>query len=373
MFKKNLKILLRKIFYLFFFFIYPRIKILNNLSSINKFYKIYSVKLNKINYKIFKIINGRIYTNAVNDAAYIYKYYLLSGPSYQYRNSINSNIKNNITLKIGTPKILKNINGNVLSLLSGGASNNNYGHWLIDVLPRIYLYNQLFSKKKINFFLVPNYEFSYQKDTLKIIGIKKSKIISSKYYRHIQARNLYATSHPCNHHPENVSDWSVKFLRNTFLNKKFIKDNKFFPKKIYLDREESHLLSNSNLIKYKNYRLLLNEDEIKSYLQNIGFEIIKPQKLKFIDQVKLFSNAECVVSLYGAGLSNIIFCKPNTNVIEIKSFRAGNEFLNMSKISRLNHIQINLKPLFKSDIQQNGIMKCSVIQIQNALKKFQII
>jgi len=373
MLKKNFKILLRKTFYFIFFFFYPKIRILKNLYSINKFYQINSVKFNKINYKIFKIVNGRIYTNAVNDAAYIYKDYLLSGPSYQYRNSINSGIKNNITLKIGTPKILKKIKGNVLSLLSGGAANNNYGHWLTDVLPRIYLYNQFFSKKKINFFLVPSYEFSYQKDTLKIIGIKKEKIISSKYYRHIQASNLYATSHPCNHHPENISDWSIKFLRNTFLNKKILKDSAYFPKKIYLDREESHLLSNSNLTKHKNYRLLVNEDEIKSYLQNIGFEIVKPQKLKFIDQVKLFSNAECVVSLYGAGLSNIIFCKPNTNVIEIKSFRAGNEFLNMSKISRLNHIQINLKPLFKSDVQQNGIMKCSVIQIQKALRKFQII
>lgn len=370
MLNKNLKILLRKLFYFIFFFVYPKLKILNNLYLINKFYQIYSVKFNKKNYKIFKIINGRIYTNAVSDAAYIYEDYLLSGPSYQYRNSVNSNIKNNITLKIGTPKIIKKIKGNVLSLLSGGAANNNYGHWLIDVLPRIYLYNQFFQTKKVDFFLIPNYEFSYQKDTLEIIGIPKEKIISSKYYRHVQASNLYATSHPCNHYPENISDWIIKFLRNTFLNKKILKNSAYFPKKIYLDREESHLLSNSNLTKYKNYRLLVNEDEIKSYLQNIGFEIVKPQKLKFTDQLKLFSNAECVVSLYGAGLSNIIFCKPNTNVVEIKSFRAGNEFLNMSKISSLNHIQINLKPLLRSDIQQNGIMKCSVVQIQRALKNF---
>ena len=55
-FKQNFKILLRKIFYLFFFFIYPRIKILNNLSSINKFYKIYSVKLNKIKEQLLSSI-----------------------------------------------------------------------------------------------------------------------------------------------------------------------------------------------------------------------------------------------------------------------------------------------------------------------------
>ena len=373
MLKKNFKLFLRKVFSNFFFFIYPKIKIIKNYCLINKFYKINLINLNNINYKIFKIVNGRIYTNAVDDAAYIYKNFLLAEPSYQYRNSINANIKKNITLKTGTPKIIKKLQGNVLSLLSGGAANNNYGHWLTDVLPRIYLYNKFYSIKKIDFFLVPNYEFDYQKNSLKIFGIKKEKIISSKDCRHIQAKNLYATSHPCNHHPEKIREWSIRFLRNTFLKKKFIKNNICYPKKIYLDRFEIDLSSRSNIIKYKNYRLLLNEVEIKNYLKINGFEIIKPQNLRFIDQVKLFSNAEAVVSLYGAGLSNIIFCKPNTSIIEIKSIKAGNEFLNISKICRLKHAQINLKPLFKSDIKQNGIMKCPIFKIQKALKNSKII
>ena len=373
MLKKNFKFFLRKVFSNIFFFIYPKIKIINNTYLINRFYKISLINLNNINYKIFRIINGRIYTNAVDDAAYIYKNFLIPEPSYQYRNSINGNIKNNITLNTGTPKIIKKIAGNVFSLLSGGAANNNYGHWLTDVLPRIYLYNKFYSIKKIDFFLVPNYEFDYQKDTLKILGIKKEKIISSKDCRHIQAKNLYATSHPCNHHPEKISDWNIKFLRNAFLKKKFIKNNIHFPNKIYLDRSEINLSSRSNIIKYKNYRLLINEDEIKCYLKKIGFEIIRPQNFRFIDQIKLFNNAEAVVSLYGAGLSNIMFCKPNTSILEIKSIKAGNEFLNISKICSLKHTQINLKPLFKSDIKQNGIMKCSIFKIQKALKNAKII
>ena len=108
-------------------------------------------------------------------------------------------------------------------------------------------------------------------------------------------------------------------------------------------------------------------------LKRNKFQSYKIGQLSFIKQIFLFNNANCIVGAHGAAFSNLVFCKPNTNVIEIKSFRAGNEFLNMSKISRLNHIQINLKPLFKSDIQQNGIMKCSVLQIQKALKKFQTI
>ena len=109
MLKKKFKKLIKKVSSSFFFLIYPKIKIKDNLYSIKKFYKINLIKLNNINYKIFKIKDGRVFTNAVDDAAYIFKNFLLTEPSYQYRNSVNSHIKNNITLKIGTPSLIKDI------------------------------------------------------------------------------------------------------------------------------------------------------------------------------------------------------------------------------------------------------------------------
>ena len=45
--------------------------------------------------------------------------------------------ENNIVFKKGTPRKLTNLNGSVLSLLTGGGGNNNYWHWLFDVLRRI--------------------------------------------------------------------------------------------------------------------------------------------------------------------------------------------------------------------------------------------
>ena len=43
----------------------------------------------------------------------------------------------------GTPRKLKEIKGTVLSLLTGGAGNNNYWHWLYDVLPRLSLCSKI--------------------------------------------------------------------------------------------------------------------------------------------------------------------------------------------------------------------------------------
>ena len=48
-----------------------------------------------------------------------------------------SKIEDNIVLKKGTPRFKKKIKGKVFSLLTGGGGNENYFHWLFDVLPRL--------------------------------------------------------------------------------------------------------------------------------------------------------------------------------------------------------------------------------------------
>ena len=171
--KKGIKLLYKKLVSYFFFLIYSRPTLdLNFQDKKNYVEKIFSYKKEK--YNVFKIINGRLY-NATNNVAYLSKNFLLKSLSFQYKNSKNSNIKKNITLVIGTPSFLKKIKGRVFSLLSGGGAKSNYGHWLFDVLPRIYLLNKFFSIKKIDKFLVPSIKYDYQLKTLNILGIKKKK------------------------------------------------------------------------------------------------------------------------------------------------------------------------------------------------------
>ena len=62
------------------------------------------------------------------------------------------------SVELGTRNIkvalrrLRKLNGIVLSLLTGGAGNENYWHWLYDVLPRIGLCNKLLRLNEIDFF-----------------------------------------------------------------------------------------------------------------------------------------------------------------------------------------------------------------------------
>jgi len=68
-----------------------------------------------------------------------------------------------------------------------------------------------------------------------------------------------------------------------------------------------------------------NEAEIASFLRESGFQVCAPEKLSFEAQIELFRNAAVIVAPHGAGLSNLLWCRPGTRVLEIFSARHFND------------------------------------------------
>jgi capsular polysaccharide biosynthesis protein len=61
-----------------------------------------------------------------------------------------------------------------------------------------------------------------------------------------------------------------------------------------------------------------NEAELEKYFEKRGVEIIYPENFKtFKDQVRFFNEVKTVISLSGSGLTNAVFMKPGTTMIEI--------------------------------------------------------
>ena len=142
---KNIKNKLRDLFknfsYKIFSLFYGNIKGKINFEKDSRI-KIQTVKKeNNINYRVFNIKNGRLYTDRIQDTAIILDNFIVEGPSFQLRQinkaMNNVEVEQNIVFRKGTPRLKKNINGKVLSLLTGGAGNDNFWHWLFDVLPRL--------------------------------------------------------------------------------------------------------------------------------------------------------------------------------------------------------------------------------------------
>lgn len=74
---------------------------------------------------------------------------------------------------------------------------------------------------------------------------------------------------------------------------------------LYVSRNESSM------------RRILNEEELLPGLRDMGFHVISPGTLSMSEQIDAFRNARIVLAAHGAGLTNIMFCRPNTTLIEI--------------------------------------------------------
>lgn len=64
-------------------------------------------------------------------------------------------------------------------------------------------------------------------------------------------------------------------------------------------------------------RRLVNEEAILPALRDLGFEVIRPGEMPLATQVEKFRNARVVLAPHGAGLTNILFCRPGTTLVEI--------------------------------------------------------
>jgi Glycosyltransferase 61 len=77
------------------------------------------------------------------------------------------------------------------------------------------------------------------------------------------------------------------------------------PRRIYIDRSASHL------------RPLVNEGELMGSLARLGFVMVRPDTMSLADQVRLFRGADVIVAPHGAELTNLGFCRPGTQIIEL--------------------------------------------------------
>tara|TARA_B100001123_G_C15277129_1_gene1012597 strand:- start:735 stop:1850 length:1116 start_codon:yes stop_codon:yes gene_type:complete len=323
-----------------------------------------------LKYNIYQITDGRLYTDRIQDTAVIIDNNIIKGPSFQLRldkasKISNSKIENNIVFTKGTPGILRNLKGTTLSLLTGGGGNNNYWHWLFDVLPRLGLCKNYINLEEINYFLLPSLVRKFQKETLDCLNISANKRLSSEKFRHIKTNKLIITDHPvvitgdATNDMQNMPSWIMNWLKNSFIKKN---SKNILKNKIYIDRKDTD---------FANLRVLVNEKEIKKLLLDSGFVFVNLGDIHFSKQVDLFNNAECIVGLHGAGFANLAFCQPETKVIEFRSSDAGPVIENLAKINNLNYYSLisEAKPIHQYGFpNQQGSIEIPINKLKEVLK-----
>ncbi|NJK69341.1 MAG: tetratricopeptide repeat protein [Microcoleus sp. CSU_2_2] len=197
---------------------------------------------------------------------------------------------------------LKQIDGSVAVL--SGLSGNVYFHWMVDVLPRIELLRRSGRDlAEIDWFLVNSCQHQFQRESLRILGIPEEKVLESDRIPHLQATQLIVPSFAG--YLGWPSGWALDFLRQEFLREIGGRSN--YPKRIYISRSKAR------------YRRVLNEENVVEVLSQFGFVSILPESMSLTEQIACFEGAEVIVAAHGSGLTNTIFCRPGTKVIELVS------------------------------------------------------
>ena len=173
----------------------------------------------------------------------------------------------------------------------GSNSADNYFSNLVQFFPRIFYNN----KKKIRIAIHRNSSLKFR-DFIKLIlknrGIEFSFIYLDEdfyFFHNSEIPQFFNFKH------------SIQVLKNFLISKTKEKNNS----KIYVTREDSQ------------YRKIINEADIIPILKSKGYKVINPRLYSIEEQINIFSNATKIVSPHGSNLTNIIFCRPGTEIYEI--------------------------------------------------------
>jgi capsular polysaccharide biosynthesis protein len=194
--------------------------------------------------------------------------------------------------------------------LATRAAKLNYWHWMMDCVPRFRLLEQagIDTKETLDtMWIIDHSSLPFQLETLKALGIRQDSVLIPHRYLHIEADILIVPSYT---NPTldttaiTYSRQNLSFLRQIFRADALL-DSKSETERIYLARGGP--------------RSITNEQEVVSFLQKEGFSVLHCEDFSVWKQAQLFAAAKIVISLHGSALTNILFCRPGTRVIEIFS------------------------------------------------------
>ena len=255
-------------------------------------------------YHVVELPNGRILSDNRNTVSIISEEGALLGDvSYQYHPGRAMPAGEHSVLRRSWFTQPRRLKGTVFSMLSGGGSAINYGHWLVDCLPRLHLLSKAGLMEQVDWFVVPAYSADFHRDTLRILGVPVEKVIVATEDVHLQADRLIASSHPRGTRSMLIPDWMVQWHREKFLPHAPVTGR--FPEHVYISRRDSPL------------RQIVNEAEVEAYLAPMGYKTFALAELSFLEKVELFAGASRIITSSGAGLNNLMYSTPGCGVLEV--------------------------------------------------------
>lgn len=274
----------------------------------------------------------------------------VGNPPFSKRFTIESLAHQDFSRASATPRILQQSNKeicytevpeNICPLIP---RYDNYYHWMVGTVPKI-RYIERYEEKtgKSVTFLLPHNSSPWVQQTFSLLGCPSDKFISaqSPIYK---PKNIIIPPHPF---PGQLEDY--KWIRQRVLDNLDTNHTKQSTERIYISRDRAIA------------RQVSNEDELMEILVSYGFKKYHLEDQTLSENVRLFSNADIVVSPHGAGLTDIIFCE-DAKIVELFGSQKTNSYEELSNCLGLSYHHVDCDPN-STDIFVDTVALQEIIEI----------
>ena len=200
-------------------------------------------------------------------------------------------------------------------------SRPNFGHFLFEFLPKIYLANKYYPQG-YNFLLPDNTPPRFL-NYLSLLSIDESRISLYSTNQVIQAEELVIPGVAAHRHPLNKSPCVDRTLLSSMVsqiktNTSIINGNVDSNEKdltIYISRKDER------------WRRIINEQQIINHIQRSRrLKVLNPSLLSPIQQLSLFDRLTLLYSPLGGASASVMFCKPRAEVVEFSTPKISGDF-----------------------------------------------
>ena len=204
----------------------------------------------------------------------------------------------------------------------------DYGHWLVDGLPRLALVEERFNLADLGFIVSACHGRAMQEvyeDSLALFGIRRDQIVEIGEEPVAVDRLIYPS--PMTERLWHIAPRCVSVLEQLAAR---VRAHPCGRPRVYVSRNNA------------GRRRLRNEAELLPVLRQHGFLIVEPEVLTLYQQIGLFRNARIVVGDHGAALTNVAFAAGSPTLFALTSpFMQDDVFSTLMSLKRGRYLSLH--------------------------------
>lgn len=172
-----------------------------------------------------------------------------------------------------------------------GASPHNFFHWMSEILPRLTTLRR--AGLEADWYVVDAHA-RFQREALSMLGVPLARVIQPHATLHLEADTLLVPAlQPFQDLPSAAAALADGIDAG----------NTPGSRRVFIDRRRT--------------RRVANVAAFDGALERFGFRRCFLEDLSLREQIELFRDADVILGLHGAGLTNIMHCRPGTLVVEV--------------------------------------------------------